>query len=62
MSTIIIKIGGGRGIDPRDNAQEIARLISDGHRVVIVHGGSHETNELAEVLGHPAQTIVSPSV
>ncbi|MCA9302941.1 MAG: [LysW]-aminoadipate kinase [Phycisphaerales bacterium] len=61
MSTIIIKIGGGRGIDPRDNAQEIARLISDGHRVVIVHGGSHETNELAEVLGHPAQTIVSPS-
>ena len=61
MGTIIIKIGGGRGIDPRDNAQEIAGLVQEGHRVVVVHGGSHETNKLAEALGHPAQTIVSPS-
>lgn len=61
MSTIIIKIGGGRGIDPRDNAREIAGLVHNGHRVVVVHGGSHETNELAEALGHPTQTIVSPS-
>lgn len=61
MSTIIIKIGGGRGIDPRDNAREIAGLVHNGHRVVVVHGGSHETNELAQSLGHPAQTIVSPS-
>lgn len=61
MSTIIIKIGGGRGIDPRDNAEEIAGLVNEGHRVVVVHGGSHETNELANTLGHPAQTIVSPS-
>jgi acetylglutamate/LysW-gamma-L-alpha-aminoadipate kinase len=61
MSTIIIKIGGGRGIDPRDNAREIAGLVNNGHRVIVVHGGSHETNELADALGHPAQTIVSPS-
>ncbi|TVQ61779.1 MAG: [LysW]-aminoadipate kinase [Phycisphaerales bacterium] len=61
MSTIIIKIGGGKGIDPTRVAGEIASLVASGERVVLVHGGSHETNELAEALGHPTQTITSPS-
>ena len=60
MSTIVIKIGGGRGIDPRAAVTEIAGLMRGGTRVVLVHGGSHETNQLAEALGHPARTIVSP--
>ncbi len=61
MSTIVIKIGGGEGIDPCALAPEIAALVRAGERVVIVHGGSHETNELARALGHPPQTITSPS-
>jgi acetylglutamate/LysW-gamma-L-alpha-aminoadipate kinase len=28
---------------------------------VLVHGGSHETDQLAAALGHPTRTIVSPS-
>ncbi len=61
MSTIVIKIGGGRGIDPCANMDEVAGLVEDGHRVIVVHGGSHETNVLAEALGHPPKTITSAS-
>jgi len=59
--TIVIKVGGGEGIDPTVLTDEIAELTSAGVRVVLVHGGSHETNQLAEALGHPTKTIVSPS-
>lgn len=60
MSTIVIKIGGGEGIEPTALGPEIASLVREGHRVVVVHGGSHETNVLAKALGHPTQTITSP--
>jgi [amino group carrier protein]-L-2-aminoadipate/L-glutamate 6-kinase len=59
--TIVIKVGGGEGIDPTALTAEIAELANAGSRVVLVHGGSHETNQLAEALGHPTRTIVSPS-
>ena len=58
--TIVIKVGGGEGIDPTNLTREIAELINAGNRVVLVHGGSHETNILAEALGHPSKTITSP--
>ena len=58
--TIVIKVGGGEGIDPTNLTSEIAELTRSGVRVVLVHGGSHETNVLAEALGHPTQTITSP--
>ncbi|GAB4386230.1 MAG: [LysW]-aminoadipate kinase [Phycisphaerales bacterium] len=58
---IVIKIGGGRGIDLAPLADEFARLVRSGLRAVLVHGGSHETDLLAEALGHPPQRIVSPS-
>lgn len=61
MSTLVIKIGGGEGIDPTTASREIAQLANEGHRVVLVHGGSHETNVVADALGHPSQTITSPS-
>ncbi len=60
-NTIVIKVGGGEGIDPTNLTPEIAELHEAGMRVVLVHGGSHETNQLAELLGHPTQTITSPS-
>ncbi|RMH25753.1 MAG: [LysW]-aminoadipate kinase [Planctomycetota bacterium] len=57
---IVIKVGGGEGIDPTALVPEIAELVRAGERIVLVHGGSHETNQLAEALGHPTQTITSP--
>ncbi|MDF1808548.1 MAG: [LysW]-aminoadipate kinase [Phycisphaerales bacterium] len=59
--TVVIKVGGGEGIDPTMLSKEIAELTEAGTRVVLVHGGSHDTNVLAEALGYPAQTIKSPS-
>lgn len=61
MSLIVIKVGGGKGIDPVRLVSEIAALHREGERIVLVHGGSHETNELASALGHPPRTIVSAS-
>jgi acetylglutamate/LysW-gamma-L-alpha-aminoadipate kinase len=59
--TIVIKIGGGEGINPTALTSEIAELTRSGVRVILVHGGSHETNQLADALGHPSKTITSPS-
>ncbi len=61
MTLIVIKIGGGEGIALEPVMDEVAGLVRAGTRVVLVHGGSHETNVLAERLGHPPQFITSPS-
>jgi len=60
MTTVVIKIGGGEGIDLGPIAAQFAELVRDGVRAVLVHGGSHETNVISEALGHPARTITSP--
>ncbi|MCC5821671.1 MAG: [LysW]-aminoadipate kinase [Phycisphaerales bacterium] len=61
MTTVVIKIGGGEGIDLGPIAGQFAELVRSGVRAVLVHGGSHETNVLSEALGHPARTITSPN-
>ncbi len=58
---IVIKIGGAEGIGLEAVCNDAAELVHAGERVVLVHGGSHETNTLAEQLGHPAQFVTSPS-
>jgi acetylglutamate/LysW-gamma-L-alpha-aminoadipate kinase len=59
--TIVVKFGGGRGIRLEEFADSFADLVRSGARAVLVHGGSHETNELSSRLGVPVRTIVSPS-
>ncbi|MCB9837739.1 MAG: [LysW]-aminoadipate kinase [Phycisphaeraceae bacterium] len=56
----VIKIGGGEGIDLAPILEEFAQRIAGGERIVLVHGGSHETNVLSERLGCPPRTITSP--
>ncbi|MBX3352783.1 MAG: [LysW]-aminoadipate kinase [Phycisphaeraceae bacterium] len=58
---IVVKIGGAEGVGYETVCDDAARLIKSGQRVVLVHGGSNETNILAEQLGHPAQFVTSPS-
>lgn len=58
---LIIKLGGSHGIDIESFCRDAADIIRGGERVVIVHGGSHQTNMLSEQLGHPARFITSPS-
>lgn len=58
---LVVKVGGGEGIELDGVLTEIAALVRAGERVVLVHGGSHETNVLCEKLGVGVRTIVSPS-
>ena len=58
---IVVKVGGSTGINYDAVCDDIAELIHSGQRLVLVHGGSALTNEVAEQLGHPAQFITSPS-
>ena len=58
---IVVKVGGGQGIDYDALCADIAALWKDSRRLILVHGGSHETNLLAEQLGHPPRFVTSPS-
>lgn len=58
---IIVKIGGGEGIDLNAVCLDIARLHTAGRAIILIHGGSHETNKVAAALGHPPHFITSPS-
>ncbi len=58
--TLVIKIGGGEGIDIPAVAAQAAPLVRAGVRIVLVHGGSHETNSLAQRLGAPSRFLTRP--
>ena len=58
---IVIKAGGGEGLDIDAVITNIAELIKEGKQVVLVHGGSHETNIISEKLGHPPRFVTSIS-
>lgn len=58
---IVIKVGGGEGIDYHALCADLAAQWQAGERPILVHGGSHETNLLAERLGHPPRFVSSPS-
>ena len=58
---IVVKIGGGEGNLIESVCQDVADLFQKSQRLILVHGGSHLTNELASQLDHPPQFITSPS-
>jgi len=59
--TLVIKIGGAAGTVTENIIHEIAQLVAEGQRLVLLHGGSDLTNTLSQRLGHPVRTITSPS-
>ncbi|MBC7238234.1 MAG: [LysW]-aminoadipate kinase, partial [Chloroflexi bacterium] len=58
---IVVKVGGSEGIDLDAVCRDIASLVKEGRRLVLVHGGSARTNEVAEKLGHPPEFVTSVS-
>ncbi|HVO41118.1 MAG TPA: [LysW]-aminoadipate kinase [Aggregatilineales bacterium] len=58
---IVIKIGGGAGVDLDAVCDDIAGLVCGGQQVVVVHGTSDAANRLGERMGVPARTLQSPS-
>ncbi len=57
---LVVKVGGSEGIDLDAICDDLA-TIHPQRPVVLVHGGSHRTNQVAEALGHQPRFITSPS-
>jgi acetylglutamate/LysW-gamma-L-alpha-aminoadipate kinase len=57
---IVVKVGGSEGINYRAVAKDAAALWKSGLKLILVHGGSSETNKIAEALGHPPQFLTHP--
>ncbi len=58
---IVVKIGGTSGINFDLVTDDLAAQVKAGQKLVVVHGGSGETNVISEQLGHPPQFVTSPS-
>ena len=58
---IVVKAGGGFGLDMEAVCADVANLVKNGERIVLVHGGSHETNVISEKLGKPPRFVTSAS-
>jgi acetylglutamate/LysW-gamma-L-alpha-aminoadipate kinase len=58
---IVVKVGGGAGIDVDAVLADVAQLWKNGTRLVLVHGASDETNQLSERLGIPPRFVTSES-
>lgn len=58
---IVVKAGGGSGLDMAAVCADIAELVHRGEQAILVHGASHETNLLSERLGHAPRFVTSIS-
>jgi [amino group carrier protein]-L-2-aminoadipate 6-kinase len=60
-SIIVVKLGGTEGVDFSAICADAAELLSQGQKLIFVHGGSAEANALGKALGAPPKFITSPS-
>lgn len=58
---IVVKAGGNGKLDMAAVCADMTELDHQGEQVVLVHGGSHETNVISERLGHPPRFVTSVS-
>jgi acetylglutamate/LysW-gamma-L-alpha-aminoadipate kinase len=56
----VFKAGGSAGVD-RDRVADLVASAAAAGAVVLVHGASAETDRLSVLLGHPPETVLSPS-
>jgi len=56
---IVIKVGGSLGMDFAAACDDIAVLIRTGRQIVVVHGGSTQTNAISEKLGLPPHFVTN---
>jgi [amino group carrier protein]-L-2-aminoadipate/L-glutamate 6-kinase len=58
---LVVKVGGGAGINYESVCADFSSLVKAGHQAVLVHGGSYETNLLSTRLGRPPRMVTSVS-
>jgi acetylglutamate/LysW-gamma-L-alpha-aminoadipate kinase len=56
---IVVKIGGAQGVALDYICSDVAALVKQGTPVILVHGGSAETNAISEQLGHPPRFVTN---
>jgi [amino group carrier protein]-L-2-aminoadipate 6-kinase len=56
----IVKVGGSAGINYDLVCDDVAALVKEGRKLVLVHGGSDETNRISTQLGKPPRILTSP--
>ncbi|MFF1715963.1 [LysW]-aminoadipate kinase [Streptomyces sp. NPDC058268] len=57
---LVVKCGGNAAVDPAKVCQDIAALHHAGERVVLVHGGSADIDDLGRRLGLTPRRLVAP--
>jgi acetylglutamate/LysW-gamma-L-alpha-aminoadipate kinase len=58
---LVVKVGGSEGINLDAVCADVAVLVDEGQQIVLLHGGSHETNVISEKLGVPPRFVTSVS-
>ena len=58
---IVVKVGGRKGLDYEAVCADVAEVAQQGQPLILVHGGSYQTNVVAQQLGHPPQFVTSVS-
>src|SRR5512138_702044 len=58
---IVIKIGGTNGVNIDAVIADVAAQVKAGQKLIVVHGGSGETNAISEQLGHPPRFVTAAS-
>ncbi|MFJ3581253.1 [LysW]-aminoadipate kinase [Streptomyces sp. NPDC090127] len=56
----VVKCGGNPAVDAAGICADIARLVHEGHSILLVHGGSGEIARLSGRLDVPQRTLVAP--
>ncbi|WP_019067896.1 [LysW]-aminoadipate kinase [Streptomyces hokutonensis] len=57
---VVVKCGGNSDVNAAGICADVAGLVKEGHRLVVVHGGSAEIDRLAGELDVPQRRLVSP--
>lgn len=58
---IVVKCGGNAAVASDEICHDVARLHRDGWRVTLVHGGSADIGHVADQVGVPSRSLISPS-
>ena len=58
---IVVKAGGSQGVSLDAICGDVVALVKDGQHVILVHGGSAETNDISEKLGYPPRFVTNIS-
>ncbi|WP_313692612.1 acetylglutamate/acetylaminoadipate kinase [Halorarum halobium] len=57
---VVVKLGGARAVDPAGAVGDVAHLVANGRKVVVVHGGSTEVDDQLEALGREPEYVETP--